>query len=163
MSAGVISYRSWLYSTDETGKRVRAADRKTLGYTVMPVKPTPTHALSHPDDGSREQAMVQDGARLRTLARLTPLEEQVLELQERKHAITRQRHIAPAELEHHLDEGWDFVRRDEETNEVTVVREFMDVKHTYDEIAERLGLSVRQVERISVRARRKLRGVRGAR
>lgn len=150
----------WIFHVDSRGRRIKPAPREMVGYTIVPVNPTPPHALSSPGQVSaREEDALEEGryARLRAAAKLSPLEDTVLELQERKHKVTRTRTVAISELEELLDAGWVLVSK--RNGRAKVARDFVDAKHTYAEIAERLDLTERQVARVVSHARRKLRAV----
>jgi DNA-binding CsgD family transcriptional regulator len=157
--SGIIGYRAWLYSGDADGNEFRALDPLSVGSTVMPVRPTPPHALSHQDDGGREERILQAAQRLRAEAGLTDLELQVLRLGiEETYSVEIE---IPSEeatkrglhsLGQALDAGWLLVSGSR------VTKDFRREALTYEQRAAILGLSVWQVHRLVKSARRKLRG-----
>lgn len=131
-------------------------DRHAIGYTVMPVKETPRHALSSPSDEREEQA-ARDGEVERKLALLNGEEREILRLQSRKWMEEQHTDVPIEELEKYLEEGWSLVRQ--ENGRAYLAGDFTQCL-TYEDIGRRMGLTVAQVHRRVKSAHRKLRGVR---
>jgi CRP-like cAMP-binding protein len=148
--------RSELYSTDSSGRRIPAVDKHAVGYTVMPVKETPRHALSEPS-GELEERTRREGARNRKLAELTREERLVYELQLiHTRETDRQMKIPVSMLGEFLaGESWSLVRQE---NGFAIVSGDFSQRLTNEDIARLLGLSVDQVRRRITSARKKLRG-----
>ena len=154
-------------SIDSSGKRIPPIPP---GFDGIRCKETPPHALSSPDaEQSWEARAERDGRAANELARLTDLEREVLKLQGKlKHRIEERRTIAAGELSSWLRDGYTLIPG----SETTVEREgqpsisCVDVvgsdvieagKLNYEDIAERLGITYRQVNSLVSSANRKLR------
>lgn len=148
--------RAEQFSTDSSGNRIPAVDKHAIGYTVIPVKETPRHALSSPD-GELEERMQREGARNRKLAELTREERLVHDLQLVHTRETDRQMEIPVEL---LDEflaggSWTFVRQE---NGIAIVSGDFTQRLPNEDIARLLGITEHQVRRRITSARRKLRG-----
>lgn len=166
--------RAERYSQDREGRRIQRADRHAIGYTIVPVRPTPPHALSKGIDAttSAEEHLLREGLRSRILESLTPLEAAVLRLQGKlAHQVEERLRIPAGHIAEYIRGGYTYVpgsERDESrqglppiaTIEVVGRVEVQVEGLNYAAIAERLGVSVRQVHRAVYRANRKVRDLR---
>lgn len=150
--------RALLYAYDSDGKPIPPLSRDFEGIRC---RPTPEHALSHPDDGGHEEDLVVEARRLRAESQLTELERQVLRLGvEEWHTVELEIPSIEAEqrgistLGQALDAGWLLMSGG------TVTKDFRREALTYEKRAQLLGLSTWQVHRLVKSARKKLRGVR---
>lgn len=152
MSIGAQLQRAELYGFDSKGKAI-PAKRRDVEYPRS--RETKPHALSRPAEGEDlGVGSLEEYARL--VARLTPEERAVLNLQNRQQVVERERVIGITDLGEHLDQGWSLVRVGG-AGIATVSREFVEATLTYGEIGARLGISARQVHRRVVSAHRKMR------
>lgn len=156
MSIGHQLEAAELFSSakDDDGeiKPVRKVDRHTLGYTVMPVKPTRRHALSNPSSDFEER-LCAEGEANRKIATLTTEERQALLLQARRYVSEHEVKVPADEAAALMDAGWFLVRQ--EAGMVTLSGRFV-TERTQEQIAGLLGLSPSQVFRRLKSAYRKL-------
>lgn len=143
--------RAELYSTDSNGKRIRKVEKATIGYTVMPVKETPRHALSNANTDTTEQQ--EDNVRLEREARdkfdkLSAQDLEILRLSLQREAIVERTMPFPAAQRPTREEGgWDFVKYEGAGNRTAIMTKAFVGQLTQTQIAERVGLSVYQVRR----------------
>lgn len=145
--------RAELYSTDSNGNPIRSVDKYAIGYTVMPVKETPRHALSTPLE-EREERIAREGETAAQLALLTDEERRILHIQSRRWMEPREVQVPVDQLASMLDEGWMLVRQE---NGTAIISGDFAMSPTYEDIAHETGLSVHQVHRRVKSAHKKLR------
>lgn len=161
--------RAMFYSTEEFGRRKKQLERDPdLTWYVVPCKETARHALSG-GETDQDSTTFKDGMRQKIAETLTQQEREVLHLQRKLLAFVEQRIRIPAgDLEHHIKTGATLIPASEEieqraglpdiTTVLIVERVQVQVDQlTQAEIAERLGITVRQCRRIVQSANRKLR------
>lgn len=150
MSLGSQLKRAEMFTTDSSGQPIRRVHRHAIGYTVMPVKETAPHALSHANtettEEQEEQARKEREARARFDA-LDSLDVQILRL----HLIRKQprEYTMPFPASSREDKeaaGWLFVRYEKKGRIAMMVKSFVG-QYTHAEIAERVRLTVHQVRR----------------
>jgi hypothetical protein len=164
-AAGRVGHRAWLYSGDSDGNLVETVDPLAIGYTVMPINPTPAHALSQPDDGGREEEQAREGRRYRIISTLTDLERNVLRLQGRLlDKTTDRRRVLVGDVPEWTRGGYTYLPGTEEidANGAHTVEVFGHVVEQHEplnhaQIAEELGVTERQVRRAVETANRKIR------
>lgn len=149
---GPMLDRAAQFSEDEHGKRIPKAERNN--WHAMKVRSTrayaPTPAMESPEERS-----VRDGAASRRLASLSAEERFVFDLQELRWREERELSIPVDRLGKFLDEGWMLVKQ--ENGRATVAID-ADVGFGYAQIADLIGLTVRQVHTRVVSINRKLKG-----
>lgn len=151
-SLGQQLERAELFATDEHGKRVPKSERNN--WHAMKVKSMRAYAPT-PTVESPEERSVRDGAASRRLASLSAEERFVFDLQELRWREERELSIPVDRLGKFLDEGWMLVKQ--ENGRATVAID-ADVGFGYAQIADLIGLSVRQVHSRVVSINRKLKG-----
>jgi hypothetical protein len=148
MSLGHQLDRAERYATTSEGKRVRPVDRKQIGYSVMPVRETPPHALSRGIDSELADAQIvalQKAAFDRVLdTKLTPVQRAVYELQQRTTWVTRVVTLTTIEKDG-LSEHPDTLAVERLRGDQWRVTRRFEVRMTHQAIADELGISVRQV------------------
>ncbi len=164
---GAMLERASILSCDSAGKPIPAMAREFEGVRCNETRP---HALSSPGaEGSREEQLERDGRRANRVAELTDLERDVLRLQGKlQHRVEQRIRIAAGDLLRYLQDDYTLIPGSEETEErrglpsvctlMVVGYEVIQVEQLdYDQVAERLGVTVRQVKRAVVSAHKKLR------
>lgn len=163
--------RAQFYGFDSTGKRIGAIDRSAVGYTLIPVRESPRHALSGGSDTSTEEEAYREGLRQRIAETLSPLEREILRLQRKLVAFVEERKRIPAgELAEWIRGGYTLIPGSEDTEErvnlppittvLVVGRVALQVEQlSHAEIAERLGIPVSRSRRLVWSANRKLKAM----
>jgi hypothetical protein len=150
MSIGSSLKRAELYSTDSGGKRVRGAHKHAIGYTVMPVKETPSHALSYANTVTTDEQLELERREREARTKFDALSAVDHEILRLHLVVTGARdHVAtfPREQREQLEQaGWYFRKETSRGARVEMVRSFVG-KLTYDEIGRRVHLSGRTVQR----------------
>lgn len=149
MSIGSQLRRAEMLSSDSSGKPIRKVAKETIGYTVMPVKETRPHALSHANTETTEEQ--EDNARREREARsrfldLSDLDREILRL----HLIrTAPREVLmpfPASQRDGLERaGWLYTKTSKSGAAMMV--KTVPGQLTHAEIGEQVHLSVSQVRR----------------
>lgn len=152
--SGIVAYRAWLYSTDETGRAIRApgpGERRIKAGSSPPFYgPSP-----EPDEATLDELIAR--------AQLTPDELAVTELRRKRYMRevlgpkNKPVEIPITELSRALEEGWDLVRQE---NGRAVITIRSAARYTHDEMAEMLGMDKRQLRALIESANRKIRGAR---
>ena len=149
MGLGTQLERAELFSADSEGNAFRRVDREQIGYSIMPVKETAPHALSHANTLTTEEH--QEDERREREAR-----SRFLELDDTDRAILRMhlqkvsREIVrtfPVKDRSDLEvKGWMFRKHTANGRRVEMVCSFI-LQPTHEDIGHRLGLSARTVLR----------------
>lgn len=157
MSLADQLHRAELFGYDSNGRRIKKPTRSTIGSTVMPVRETKPHALSHATvvSGDDEEREAKKRALDAAFAEFTEEERAVWLLQQKGEERTREETIAIGEVARYLEAGWDLRRKSKHT--AVVVKSFTSLNQ--EEIGQRLGLSRDQVKRRIASAAKKLRAV----
>jgi hypothetical protein len=149
MSLGHQLERAERLATTSTGKRVRPVDRKQIGYSVMPVRETPPHALSRGVDNELADAQIvalRKAAFERVLAtKLSPIQRAVYELQQRTSWDERYVTISTAEKVELAGDADTIAASRASKGDAWVVKRRFEKRMTQQQIADELGISVRQV------------------
>lgn len=149
MSIGSQLRRAEMLSTDSEGRPIRRVSKEAIGYTVMPVKETAPHALSHANtettEEQEEQARREREARTMFLE-LSDIDREILRL----HLVRKQpREITmpfPASQRDDMEHaGWMYTKTAK--NGYVMMVKTVPSQLTHGEIAERVHLSVSQVRR----------------
>ena len=151
MSIGPQLKRAELMSADSSGKPIRKPDRHAIGYTVMPVKETRPHALSHANTETtleqEDQIRLERGARYK-FDNLSVRDREILRLHLVR--LDAKEHTLPfprGEREAKEAAGWLFVRYSGKAGSIAMMCKSFVGQLTYDEIGERIGCSTRTVQR----------------
>jgi hypothetical protein len=164
---GALLERASILAVDSKGKRIPPL---ASGFEGIRCKETRPHALSNPEsEGSREEQLEREGRRARRVEELTELERDVLRLQGKlQHRVEQRLRIAAGDLNHYLRDDYTLIPGSEQLEEraglppvstvLVVGYELIQVEAlNYDSVAERLGVTVRQVKRAVISAHRKMR------
>lgn len=143
--------RAELYASDSAGRRIARVARLAIGYTVMPVRETPPHALSHANTtATDEQAELE---RLERRARrkfdaLPPVARELLRLSlVRVGSVERCMPFPAAQRAQRERGGWHFVRYSGPGNRTALMATVVPGYLRQEQIAAATGLSLAQVRR----------------
>lgn len=152
-AAGRVLRRTWAHSGGRNGEDYRYSAGE-LGPYVMRPKETRNYAPAPCSLEESESAAEREVAIARQLAKLTPDERRVHELQQVQFAEETRRCEVPVEqLQRALDEGWNLVRQ--ESGIAHLVGEFVQ-KLTSGQIAAEMGISEWKLHRLVKSKNRKL-------
>ena len=167
---GGMLARAAILSVDSKGKRIPPIP---AGFEGIKCKETRAHALSNPTaEETREEEMERAGRLARAQTDLSDLERGVLRLQGKLQQRVEERIRIPAgDLVHYLRDDYTLVPGSEEvvkrlglppvsTVEVVGYEVIQVEQLDYEDMAERLCVTVRQVRRAVVSAHKKLRRAR---
>lgn len=143
--------RAELYSEDSTGKRIAKVDKHQVGYGVMPVRETPSHALSDANtmlsDKALEFARREREARA-TFDQLAPADRELLRLYLARSTPREVQMPYPSGQRPALESsGWLFVKYTGKGQRTALMVRSFSGAATQVQMAAQLGLSVHQVRR----------------
>lgn len=149
MSIGAQLKRAELMSVDSDGNKIRRVHRHAVGYTVMPVKETPPHALSHANTNATEQQNEMDVRERESRAKfdaLDALDREILRLHLiRTERVERTMLILPENLGEYERADW-YMKKTARDGRLVIGRQEAGQLH-YDEIGRRVGVDERTVRR----------------
>ncbi len=164
---GALLERAAILAVDHTGKRIPPLPS---GFEGIRCKESPPHALSNPGaEGSREEQLEREGRRANRLAELTPLESDVLRLQGKlMHKVELRVRVPSGDQHEYERDGYSLIPGSDQIEQrpglpdiETVVMVGHEVEQQEqldcDQVAERLGVTARQVKRAVITAHRKMR------
>lgn len=140
-----------LYSTDSSGKRIAQVDKHAIGYTVMPVKETPRHALSNANTDATDDQLELDRREREARSKFDALCQEDRELLRLSLVRTAPREVTmPFPAGQRADKeaaGWLFVRYTGPGKRSALMVQSFAGQPTQVQMASATGLSVHQVRR----------------
>lgn len=143
--------RAELLSEDSSGRKIPKLDKHARGYTVMPVKETRPHALSHANTESSDDQLEQDRRERESRQKFDELDDRDRDIL-RLHLIRLDavEHELPFPREQRADKeaaGWLFIRYSGKGERYATMCKSFVGQLDYEEIGERVGCSSRTVQR----------------